>query len=102
MVLLWLLLVTCILPLSNGVARAGDLSAARDLAAGIQAYRAGRQSFKASTLQRAKELLVSAVNAKPSGEAFFYLGGTLSLLGRHKSAIRAYLECLKFEPNVPS
>ncbi|CAJ1403349.1 unnamed protein product [Effrenium voratum] len=68
------------------------------LSEGVRMYQAGRSRFQSKVLLRAKELLAYSVALSPSPAGFFYLGNTLNLLSRPKSAARAYLECLRLDP----
>ncbi|CAK0882725.1 unnamed protein product [Prorocentrum cordatum] len=77
---------------------AAKYEADRYLRAGVAAYRQGRAEFQAEPLLRAKRLLARAVELRPSPEGFFFLGGTLSLMSKPRSATRAYLACLRLDP----
>eukprot|EP00435_Cladocopium_sp_Y103_P042706 s1988_g11.t2 len=65
---------------------------------GVRMYQMGRNRFEPKLLLRAKELLAASVALHPSAASFFYLGNTLNLLARPKTATRAYLECLRLNP----
>lgn len=86
-----------------GLAAADAASDAEQyLRAGIREFHRGRQTFQVEPLQRAKKYLAHAVAAAPSPEGFFYLGGTLGLLSKPRTAARAYYASLELDPKNPS
>lgn len=68
--------------------------------AGIHSYRQGRRDFDGKQLQLAKRYLAHAVSLQPTPEAYFFLGSTLGLLSRPRSAIRAYLLSISMDRSV--
>ncbi|CAL1138534.1 unnamed protein product [Cladocopium goreaui] len=83
---------------SGGSKRSEERKARKYAEEGVRMYQMGRNRFEPKLLLRAKELLAASVALHPSAASFFYLGNTLNLLARPKTATRAYLECLRLNP----